>query len=140
LQPLDANLRSDSALAEEANKKQQASETMIEQCLLEGVVAQNRESVVRVLLLLLLFLLLLLLLLLLLPQPPSPLPAVVAKQERRRQGDLYFTGEGRSRRGSASLRRADAAQVCSNVGFVAVDGVFECSVATAARHIVSERW
>ena len=38
------------------------------------------------------------------------------------------------------MRRADAAQVCNNVGFVAVDGVFECSVATAARQIVSERW
>ena len=40
----------------------------------------------------------------------------------------------------ASFRRADAAQVCSNVGFVEVDGVFECSVAKAARQIVSERW
>jgi hypothetical protein len=29
--------RSDSALAEEANEKQQVSETMIEQCLLEGL-------------------------------------------------------------------------------------------------------
>jgi hypothetical protein len=41
------------------------------------------------------------------------------------------------------LRRADAAQVCNHVGFVAVltvDGPFECSVAIAARQIVSERW
>jgi hypothetical protein len=42
--------------------------------------------------------------------------------------------------GASPFRRADAAQVCSNVGFVAVDGVFECSVANAARQIVSERW
>ena len=35
---------------------------------------------------------------------------------------------------------ADAAQVCSDVGFVAVDGPFECSVATAERIMVSERW
>ncbi len=40
----------------------------------------------------------------------------------------------------AQLWRADAAQVCSNVGFVVVDGVFECSVAMTARQIVSERW
>ena len=41
------------------------------------------------------------------------------------------------------MRRADAAQVCNNIGFegvVTVDGPFECSVAVAARHIVSERW
>ena len=44
--------------------------------------------------------------------------------------------EGRSRRGGASFRRADAAQVCNHAGFVAVDGAFECSVATAARQIV----
>ena len=48
-------------------------------------------------------------------------------------------------RGSSSLRRADAAQVCSDVGLVAFDGEFECSfasksAATAARQIVSERW
>jgi hypothetical protein len=43
-------------------------------------------------------------------------------------------------RGGASFRRADAAQVCNNVGFVVVDGAFECSVAKAARQIVSERW
>jgi hypothetical protein len=44
------------------------------------------------------------------------------------------------RRGGASLRRADAAQVCNNDGLVADDGVFECSFAIAARQIVSERW
>jgi hypothetical protein len=38
------------------------------------------------------------------------------------------------------LRRADAAQVCSDVGFLVADGVFECSIAIAARQIVSERW
>ena len=43
-------------------------------------------------------------------------------------------------RGGASLRRANAAQVCSNVGFVAVDGPCECSFAKAARQIVRDRW
>ena len=43
-------------------------------------------------------------------------------------------------RGGASFRSADAAQVCSDVGFVVVDGESECSVAIAARQIVSERW
>ncbi len=38
------------------------------------------------------------------------------------------------------MRRADAAQVCSDVGFVSVDGEFECSFALAARQIESERW
>ncbi len=39
------------------------------------------------------------------------------------------------------FRRADAAQVCNNVGvFVAVDGHLECSLAKAARQTVSERW
>ncbi len=50
-------------------------------------------------------------------------------------------GEGRSRRGSASFRGADAAEVCSNcndVGFVADDGAFEWSSANAAKHVVSE--
>jgi hypothetical protein len=41
-------------------------------------------------------------------------------------------------RGGASFRSTDAAQVCSNVGFCPVDGVFECSAAIAAR--LSERW
>ncbi len=39
---------------------------------------------------------------------------------------------------SASFRGADAAEVCSNVGFVADDGAFECSAARAAKQIVSE--
>ncbi len=47
---------------------------------------------------------------------------------------------GGAGRGGASFRRADAAQVCNNVGFVFLDGVFECSFATTARQIVSERW
>ena len=38
------------------------------------------------------------------------------------------------------MRRADAAQVCSNLGFVEVDGFLECSFVDAARQIVSERW
>jgi hypothetical protein len=42
--------------------------------------------------------------------------------------------------GGASFTCADAAQVCSNVGFVLVDGVFECSVTIAARQIVSKGW
>ena len=47
---------------------------------------------------------------------------------------------GGSRRRSASLRRADAAQVCSHVGFVAVDGALKRSFTITARQIVSERW
>ncbi len=50
---------------------------------------------------------------------------------------VFFTMEAG---GGASLRRADAAQVCNNVGFGADDGKFECSFAIAAREIVSERW
>jgi hypothetical protein len=41
------------------------------------------------------------------------------------------------RGGAASLRGADTAQVCSNVGLVFVDGVFECSFAAAATQGVS---
>jgi hypothetical protein len=75
--------------------------------------------------------------------------AVIAKQQRLQEGELNLLqtasarggGEwgGRSRRGSASFRGVDAAQVCSNVGLVAVDGVFECSFFPAARQKVSER-
>jgi hypothetical protein len=36
------------------------------------------------------------------------------------------------------LGSADAAKVCNDVGFLAVDGQFECSFAVAARQIVSE--
>ena len=47
----------------------------------------------------------------------------------------------RSAIGSASFRRADAAQICNNVGFVLEgDGPTEGSVATAARQIVRVRW
>ncbi len=51
---------------------------------------------------------------------------------------IYFGGHSRAAsrgaaRGSASFRRADAAQVGNNIGFVVVDGAFECSVAIAAR-------
>ena len=42
-------------------------------------------------------------------------------------------------RGSVSLRRADAAQVCSNFGFVFFDGAFECSSAVAATQGVRGR-
>ncbi len=54
--------------------------------------------------------------------------------------DFIGRQHARSRRESASLRRADAAQVCNNVESVEVDGVFECSFAMPARQIVSERW
>ena len=65
-----------------------------------------------------------------------------AAAARRRTVFIYGGGAQQAARGSASLRRADAAQVCSNVGFVEVDGVIECSVVSsiAARQIVSERW
>ena len=42
---------------------------------------------------------------------------------------VFFTMEAG---GGASLRRADAAQVCNNVGSVVLDGAFECSKAIAA--------
>ena len=64
------------------------------------------------------------------PPPPPP---------RRHEQELLLFGQ-RQRGGCASLRRADAAQVCSNLGFVVADGPFECSPANAARQIVSERW
>jgi hypothetical protein len=63
----------------------------------------------------------------------------VAKQQRQHEQELLLSGQ-RQLMGCASLRRADAAQVCNNLGFVAVDGPFECSFAEAARQIVSERW
>ena len=69
--------------------------------------------------------------------PPT---AVFAKQQRRHEQEEFFIWAAAAARGGASFRSADAAQVCSNVGFILVDGVLECSVATAARKIVSERW
>ena len=63
---------------------------------------------------------------------------------RHEQEQIYFGARSReggaAGRGGALLRRADAAQVCNDVGFVVVDGAFECSVAKPARQIVSERW
>ena len=47
-------------------------------------------------------------------------------------------GEGAGHSGTPMLRRY--AKLCSDVGLVVVDGVFECSFAIAARQIVSERW
>ena len=41
-------------------------------------------------------------------------------------------------RGGASLRRVNTAEVCSDVGFVAVDGQFECSFADSATQEVSD--
>jgi hypothetical protein len=55
------------------------------------------------------------------------------------EGHWHAAGRGAAR-GGASFGRADAAQVCSNVGFVVDDGQIESSVAIAARQIVSERW
>ena len=46
--------------------------------------------------------------------------------------ELRLFGQ-RQRGGCASLRRADAAQVCNNLGLVEVHGAFECSVTIAAR-------
>ena len=54
-------------------------------------------------------------------------------------GHWHAAGRGAAR-GGASFGRADAAQVCNDVGFFADDGAFECSAAPAARQIVSERW
>jgi hypothetical protein len=44
---------------------------------------------------------------------------------------MYFGGSTRAAGGGAgrSWRRVDAAQVCSNVGFVVDDGAFECNAA-----------
>ena len=52
--------------------------------------------------------------------------------------NVFYLGGSRWR--SASLRRADAAQVCSHVGFLEEDGPLKCYSATTARQIVSERW
>jgi hypothetical protein len=54
--------------------------------------------------------------------------------------DPVFIGSGSAGGARHSGRSADAAQVCSNVGLVVVDGAFECSFAIAARQIVSGRW
>ena len=47
--------------------------------------------------------------------------------------------EQRERRRRASFPRANAAQICSNVGLVEVDGQFECSSAVAKTQRVSGR-
>jgi hypothetical protein len=80
---------------------------------------------------------------------PPPFTDDMAKQQRlcetatRTRPPFLFGGsrgaaDGGAGRWSASLR--DAAQVCSDVGVVFVDGPVECSAAMAARQIVSERW
>jgi hypothetical protein len=61
-------------------------------------------------------------------------------QQQGREVKMYFQRAERAAQGGASLRRADAAQVCSDATFFVVDCNFECTVATAARQIVSERW
>ena len=67
----------------------------------------------------------------------TPHPPLTAAATRTRSVFIWAAAA----RGGASFRSADAAQVCSNVGFVEVDGEFECSsAAEAARQIVSERW
>ncbi len=61
--------------------------------------------------------------------PPHPPTEAIAKQQRRHEEELLlFGGSSRAavrvtRQGSASLRRADAAQVCGDVGSVAVNGI-----------------
>ena len=40
--------------------------------------------------------------------------------------------------GGASLRLVNTEQVCSDVGFIAVDGQFECSFADSATQKVSD--
>jgi hypothetical protein len=62
-----------------------------------------------------------------------PPPPVDAKKR-------CFTIWAAAARGGALFRSTDAAQVCNHVGLVELDGEFECSFATAARRIVSERW
>jgi hypothetical protein len=52
--------------------------------------------------------------------------------------NCFYWGSG-SAGGSDSFWSANTAQVFSNVGFVEVDGAFECSVASASRQIVRER-
>ena len=51
--------------------------------------------------------------------------AFLAKQQRRHEQELLLSAA----RGGASLGRADAAQVCNDVGLFEVDGAFECSSA-----------
>jgi hypothetical protein len=70
------------------------------------------------------------------------LPLDGGRRDGRRGGKgrtiFYFI---RREKAGGRIRRADAAQeVLGHVGFVAVDGAFECSVTIAARRIVSERW
>jgi hypothetical protein len=62
--------------------------------------------------------------------PPHPPTEAIAKKQRRHEEELFLFG-GSSRaavrgtgQGSTSLRRADAAQVCGDVGSVAVNGIY----------------
>jgi hypothetical protein len=61
--------------------------------------------------------------------PPHPPTEAIAKQQRRHEEELLLFGgnsgaAGRGTgQGSVSLRRADVAQVCSDVGSVAVNGI-----------------
>ena len=59
------------------------------------------------------------------------------RRRRRREEEAQRVYGWRG--GAASLRRADTAKVCSSVGLVVVDGVFECSPAAAATQGVSGR-
>jgi hypothetical protein len=61
----------------------------------------------------------------------SPTFVYIFLKDRHEQ-ELRLFGQ-RQRGGCASLRRADAAQVCNNLGLVEVHGAFECSVTIAAR-------
>jgi hypothetical protein len=63
--------------------------------------------------------------------------------QQRQEEELLYLVASRTQGGSAggaSFRRANAAQVCNNVGLLVVDSDFECSFSTAARQIVSEKW
>ena len=61
------------------------------------------------------------------------------QQQQHKKNSVYIAGWGSASFLELIKRGADAAQVCSDVGFVAVAGPFECRFANAVRQIVSER-
>ncbi len=69
------------------------------------------------------------------PTLPWPVPHRLIITAAATQGELNLqrqcAGEWRSRRGGASLRLADAAQVYNNVGSLAIDGHIQCTAAMA---------
>jgi hypothetical protein len=68
--------------------------------------------------------------------PSGRSPSAWRRRRRREEEAQRVYGW---RGGAASFRRADTAKVCSNVGFLVVDGEFECSSAVAATQGVSGR-